>query len=132
MTQLVLMVYEDSRTEEELSVESAKDNLLNNGNGGGNSKRSSKDRFHIELLFSPGLYPCFQTEKERIYESRYSNRHKTSTESKSSTTTAKNKNNSGSGGQIGGKHKHTSSTGTASIENHSDRVSPINLLYSFL
>lgn len=25
-------------------------------------------RFHIELLFSPGLYPCFQTEKERIYQ----------------------------------------------------------------
>lgn len=29
------------------------------------------DRFHIELLFSPGLYPCFQTEKERIYENRF-------------------------------------------------------------
>ena len=26
-------------------------------------------RFHLELVFSPGLYPCFQTEKERIYES---------------------------------------------------------------
>lgn len=50
MTQLVLMVYEDSSH--------------SNGN------EDSKDRFHIELLFSPGLYPCFQTEKERIYETR--------------------------------------------------------------
>ena len=32
--------------------------------------KENKDRFHIELLFSPGLYPCFQTEKERIYENR--------------------------------------------------------------
>uniref|UniRef100_A0A183CN09 Inositol hexakisphosphate and diphosphoinositol-pentakisphosphate kinase n=1 Tax=Globodera pallida TaxID=36090 RepID=A0A183CN09_GLOPA len=67
MTQLVLMVYEDSRTEEEKSE------------GGRQQGTDIKDRFHIELLFSPGLYPCFQTEKERIYESRYSNRHKTST-----------------------------------------------------
>lgn len=52
--------------------------------------KDSQDRFHTELLFSPGLYPCisffpwaqyprisflglypcFQTEKERIYETR--------------------------------------------------------------
>uniref|UniRef100_A0A0N5CB37 Inositol hexakisphosphate and diphosphoinositol-pentakisphosphate kinase n=1 Tax=Strongyloides papillosus TaxID=174720 RepID=A0A0N5CB37_STREA len=49
MTQIVMMVYEDSRSD---------------------SDKSDKDRFHIELLFSPGLYPCFQTEKERIYEKR--------------------------------------------------------------
>ncbi|KAK6728015.1 hypothetical protein RB195_005586 [Necator americanus] len=49
MTQVVLMVYEDSRTD---------------------SAAAGKERFHIELLFSPGLYPCFLTEKERIYESR--------------------------------------------------------------
>uniref|UniRef100_A0A1I7XMS6 Inositol hexakisphosphate and diphosphoinositol-pentakisphosphate kinase n=1 Tax=Heterorhabditis bacteriophora TaxID=37862 RepID=A0A1I7XMS6_HETBA len=46
--QVVLMVYEDSRAD-----------IL------------GKDRFHIELLFSPGLYPCFLTEKERIYENRF-------------------------------------------------------------
>lgn len=40
------MVYEDSRAE------------------------GKEQRFHIELLFSPGLYPCFLTEKERIYENR--------------------------------------------------------------
>ena len=45
--QVVLMVYEDSR-----------------------SDIDEKDRFHIELLFSPGLYPCFLTEKEKIYENR--------------------------------------------------------------
>ncbi|KJH51106.1 histidine acid phosphatase [Dictyocaulus viviparus] len=49
MTQVVLMVYEDSRAD---------------------STAVGMDRFHIELLFSPGLYPCFLTEKERIYESR--------------------------------------------------------------
>ncbi|MFH4977745.1 hypothetical protein AB6A40_004454 [Gnathostoma spinigerum] len=52
MTQVVLMVYEDSRT---------------------CSEKQGTDRFHIELLFSPGLYPCFQSEKERIYETRISN-----------------------------------------------------------
>lgn len=52
MTQVVLMVYEDSRTE---------------------SDKKGTDRFHIELLFSPGLYPCFQAEKERIYETRFPN-----------------------------------------------------------
>lgn len=46
---VVLMVYEDSRNEGKIGTE----------------------RFHIELLFSPGLYPCFQTEKERIYETRF-------------------------------------------------------------
>uniref|UniRef100_A0A914P998 Inositol hexakisphosphate and diphosphoinositol-pentakisphosphate kinase n=1 Tax=Panagrolaimus davidi TaxID=227884 RepID=A0A914P998_9BILA len=50
MTQVVLMVYEDSRSE---------------------AGKEGTDRFHIELLFSPGLYPCFQTEKERIYETRF-------------------------------------------------------------
>jgi inositol hexakisphosphate/diphosphoinositol-pentakisphosphate kinase len=50
MTQVVLMVYEDTRA---------------------SSNKEGKDRFHIELLFSPGLYPCFQTEKERIYEGRF-------------------------------------------------------------
>lgn len=50
MTQVVLMVYEDSRT---------------------TSTKQGTDRFHIELLFSPGLYPCFLTEKERIYETRF-------------------------------------------------------------
>lgn len=45
------MVYEDSRNE--------------------SNEKEATDRFHIELLFSPGLYPCFQTEKERIYESRF-------------------------------------------------------------
>ncbi|KAK5982361.1 Inositol hexakisphosphate and diphosphoinositol-pentakisphosphate kinase, partial [Trichostrongylus colubriformis] len=49
MTQVVLMVYEDSRTD---------------------STATGTERFHIELLFSPGLYPCFLTEKERIYENR--------------------------------------------------------------
>ncbi|XGW19261.1 hypothetical protein V3C99_003246 [Haemonchus contortus] len=49
MTQVVLMVYEDSRTD---------------------SNATGMERFHIELLFSPGLYPCFLTEKERIYENR--------------------------------------------------------------
>ncbi|VDN25990.1 unnamed protein product [Gongylonema pulchrum] len=49
MTQVVLMVYEDSRT----------------------AGKQDTDRFHIELLFSPGLYPCFLTEKERIYETRF-------------------------------------------------------------
>ncbi|KAM3721275.1 Inositol hexakisphosphate and diphosphoinositol-pentakisphosphate kinase [Dirofilaria immitis] len=52
MTQVVLMVYEDSRTI---------------------STKQGTDRFHIELLFSPGLYPCFLTEKERIYETRFPN-----------------------------------------------------------
>ncbi|EJD76368.1 histidine acid phosphatase domain containing 1 [Loa loa] len=52
MTQVVLMVYEDSRT---------------------TSTKQGTDRFHIELLFSPGLYPCFLTEKERIYETRFPN-----------------------------------------------------------
>ncbi|WKX90663.1 hypothetical protein Q1695_009481 [Nippostrongylus brasiliensis] len=50
MTQVVLMVYEDSRAD---------------------STATGMERFHIELLFSPGLYPCFLTEKERIYESRF-------------------------------------------------------------
>ncbi|CAJ0593139.1 unnamed protein product [Cylicocyclus nassatus] len=49
MTQVVLMVYEDSRAD---------------------NTATGMERFHIELLFSPGLYPCFLTEKERIYESR--------------------------------------------------------------
>ncbi|VDO84061.1 unnamed protein product [Heligmosomoides polygyrus] len=49
MTQVVLMVYEDSRAD---------------------SQATGMERFHIELLFSPGLYPCFLTEKERIYENR--------------------------------------------------------------
>jgi hypothetical protein len=91
MTQLVLMVYEDSRCseEDELAGGAAAASSNNNSGGEGPSskaagepqqpqqqpKRSThqhqaKDRFHIELLFSPGLYPCFQTEKERIYESR--------------------------------------------------------------
>ncbi|CAB3408872.1 unnamed protein product [Caenorhabditis bovis] len=48
MTQVVMMVYEDSRPDVPES-----------------------HRFHIELLFSPGLYPCFLTEKERIYENRF-------------------------------------------------------------
>uniref|UniRef100_A0A9J2Q7P3 Inositol hexakisphosphate and diphosphoinositol-pentakisphosphate kinase n=1 Tax=Ascaris lumbricoides TaxID=6252 RepID=A0A9J2Q7P3_ASCLU len=52
MTQVVLMVYEDSRAD---------------------SEKQGTDRFHIELLFSPGLYPCFQSEKERIYETRFPN-----------------------------------------------------------
>ncbi|CAG9540958.1 unnamed protein product [Cercopithifilaria johnstoni] len=52
MTQVVLMIYEDSRT---------------------TSTKQGTDRFHIELLFSPGLYPCFLTEKERIYETRFPN-----------------------------------------------------------
>ncbi|KAL3997939.1 Histidine phosphatase (branch 2) family protein [Acanthocheilonema viteae] len=52
MTQVVLMIYEDSRTA---------------------STKQGTDRFHIELLFSPGLYPCFLTEKERIYETRFPN-----------------------------------------------------------
>ncbi|VDM49096.1 unnamed protein product [Toxocara canis] len=52
MTQVVLMVYEDSRAD---------------------SEKRGTDRFHIELLFSPGLYPCFQSEKERIYETRFPN-----------------------------------------------------------
>lgn len=43
------MVYEDSR----------------------NEGKTGTENFHIELLFSPGLYPCFQTEKERIYETRF-------------------------------------------------------------
>ncbi|KAI6225577.1 Inositol hexakisphosphate and diphosphoinositol-pentakisphosphate kinase [Aphelenchoides besseyi] len=35
------------------------------------------ERFHIELLFSPGLYPCFVIEKEKIYENRFnSNKQK--------------------------------------------------------
>lgn len=50
MTQVVMMVYEDSRAD---------------------SDKNGMDRFHIELLFSPGLYPCFQAEKERIYETRF-------------------------------------------------------------
>lgn len=49
VVQVVLMVYEDSRAD---------------------STATGMERFHIELLFSPGLYPCFLTEKERIYESR--------------------------------------------------------------
>ena len=48
LVQVVLMVYEDSA-----------------------SGATGRDRFHIELLFSPGLYPCFLTEKERIYENRF-------------------------------------------------------------
>jgi inositol hexakisphosphate/diphosphoinositol-pentakisphosphate kinase len=51
MTQLVLMLYED--TSEEARHDPA------------------GKRFRLELLFSPGLYPCFQTEKERIYETGY-------------------------------------------------------------
>ncbi|CAI2320334.1 unnamed protein product [Caenorhabditis sp. 36 PRJEB53466] len=51
MTQVVLMVYEDSRKDQDTP--------------------ESGPRFHIEILFSPGLYPCFLTEKERIYESRF-------------------------------------------------------------
>ncbi|EGT38977.1 hypothetical protein CAEBREN_11971 [Caenorhabditis brenneri] len=51
MTQVVLMVYEDSRKEKD--------------------DADTSPRFHIEILFSPGLYPCFLTEKERIYESRF-------------------------------------------------------------
>lgn len=50
MTQVVLMVYEDTRAD---------------------SDKQGVDRFHIELLFSPGLYPCFLTEKEKIYETRF-------------------------------------------------------------
>uniref|UniRef100_A0A914HZ78 Inositol hexakisphosphate and diphosphoinositol-pentakisphosphate kinase n=1 Tax=Globodera rostochiensis TaxID=31243 RepID=A0A914HZ78_GLORO len=86
MTQLVLMVYEDSRTEEEKSE------------GGRQQGTDIKDRFHIELLFSPGLYPCFQTEKERIYESRYSNRHKTSTSDGNKCTKGNRHNNSTAAG----------------------------------
>jgi inositol hexakisphosphate/diphosphoinositol-pentakisphosphate kinase len=52
MTQLVIMLYEDTSEE-------------------GRLLPSSK-RFRLELIFSPGLYPCFQTEKERIYEGGYS------------------------------------------------------------
>lgn len=33
--------------------------------------QNSDDRFVVELLFSPGLYPCFQSEKERLYEDRW-------------------------------------------------------------
>ncbi|KAK0426672.1 hypothetical protein QR680_009837 [Steinernema hermaphroditum] len=61
MTQVVLMVYEDSRSD---------------------STKTGKERFHIELLFSPGLYPCFQTEKERIYETRFNKQNNQSAFSK--------------------------------------------------
>uniref|UniRef100_A0A1I7ZMN2 Inositol hexakisphosphate and diphosphoinositol-pentakisphosphate kinase n=1 Tax=Steinernema glaseri TaxID=37863 RepID=A0A1I7ZMN2_9BILA len=61
MTQVVLMVYEDSRAD---------------------STKTGKERFHIELLFSPGLYPCFQTEKERIYETRFNKQNNQTTFSK--------------------------------------------------
>ncbi|ULU09990.1 hypothetical protein L5515_000466 [Caenorhabditis briggsae] len=66
MTQVVLMVYEDSRKEKD--------------------ENDTAPRFHIEILFSPGLYPCFLTEKERIYESRFnlSTNPKPATSSKSS------------------------------------------------
>ena len=53
MTQVVFMVYEDSR------------------NADSENEKEGTDRFHTEILFSPGLYPCFLTEKERIYESRF-------------------------------------------------------------
>uniref|UniRef100_A0A914ER27 Inositol hexakisphosphate and diphosphoinositol-pentakisphosphate kinase n=1 Tax=Acrobeloides nanus TaxID=290746 RepID=A0A914ER27_9BILA len=80
MSQVVFMVYEDSRNE---------------------SEKEGKDRFHIELLFSPGLYPCFQTEKERIYESRFN-----STKQKmQNPLNSKSK-----------KHKHNGSSGGASAE----------------
>lgn len=117
MTQLVMMVYEDSRSEDEL-LKTNNSTENNNGNDKQQAKKNHKNRFHIELLFSPGLYPCFQTEKERIYESRYSNRHKTSTDSKNSTATTKGKNNSGGAGPIG----NHSSTGTSNGESHGDRV----------
>ncbi|TKR62532.1 hypothetical protein L596_026471 [Steinernema carpocapsae] len=63
MTQVVLMVYEDSRSD---------------------STKTGKERFHIELLFSPGLYPCFQTEKERIYETRFNKQNNQTTLTKPS------------------------------------------------
>uniref|UniRef100_A0A183CFV6 Inositol hexakisphosphate and diphosphoinositol-pentakisphosphate kinase n=1 Tax=Globodera pallida TaxID=36090 RepID=A0A183CFV6_GLOPA len=97
MTQLVLMVYEDSRTEEEKSE------------GGRQQGTDIKDRFHIELLFSPGLYPCFQTEKERIYESRYSNRHKTSTSDGNKCTKGNRHNSSTAAG--GGNENISSGCG---------------------
>uniref|UniRef100_A0A7E4V0P5 Inositol hexakisphosphate and diphosphoinositol-pentakisphosphate kinase n=1 Tax=Panagrellus redivivus TaxID=6233 RepID=A0A7E4V0P5_PANRE len=79
MTQVVMMVYEDSRNE---------------------SDKQGMDRFHIELLFSPGLYPCFQTEKERIYETRFNSNkskmtHQVST-SKPSSTSSRSNNGGGS------------------------------------
>lgn len=46
----------------------------NNTNEG---DQNSLERFHIELLFSPGLYPCFLTEKEQIYEKRFNSHKKT-------------------------------------------------------
>uniref|UniRef100_A0A1I7U5V0 Inositol hexakisphosphate and diphosphoinositol-pentakisphosphate kinase n=1 Tax=Caenorhabditis tropicalis TaxID=1561998 RepID=A0A1I7U5V0_9PELO len=79
MTQVVLMVYEDSRKEKEDAAETT-------------------PRFHIEILFSPGLYPCFLTEKERIYESRFnlSTNPKPASSTKSSGRESRDTNDSAS------------------------------------
>ncbi|CAJ0585295.1 unnamed protein product, partial [Mesorhabditis spiculigera] len=82
MTQVVLMVYED-----------------NSQTGG--------DRFHIELLFSPGLYPCFLTEKERIYETRFNSKSSSMKKSESKDEPSLNL------------------TGTARSDSRSERSSPI-------
>uniref|UniRef100_A0A8R1DXG2 Inositol hexakisphosphate and diphosphoinositol-pentakisphosphate kinase n=1 Tax=Caenorhabditis japonica TaxID=281687 RepID=A0A8R1DXG2_CAEJA len=78
MTQVVLMVYEDSRKDKD--------------------EPESAPRFHIEILFSPGLYPCFLTEKERIYESRFnlSTNPKPATSSRSSGRESRDTNDSAS------------------------------------
>lgn len=78
MTQVVLMVYEDSRKE--------------------NDEADTGPRFHIEILFSPGLYPCFLTEKERIYETRFnlSTNPKPATSSRSSGRESRDTNDSAS------------------------------------
>lgn len=78
MTQVVLMVYEDSRKEKE--------------------EADTSPRFHIEILFSPGLYPCFLTEKERIYESRFnlSTNPKPATSNRSSGRESRDTNDSAS------------------------------------
>ncbi|KAH7701718.1 Histidine phosphatase superfamily [Aphelenchoides avenae] len=78
MTQVVFMVYEDSR------------------NADSENEKEGTDRFHTEILFSPGLYPCFLTEKERIYESRFNSHNKQQMhQSLNSKATAKAKNSNG-------------------------------------
>uniref|UniRef100_A0A0R3RT95 Inositol hexakisphosphate and diphosphoinositol-pentakisphosphate kinase n=1 Tax=Elaeophora elaphi TaxID=1147741 RepID=A0A0R3RT95_9BILA len=100
MTQVVLMVYEDSRTA---------------------STKQGTDRFHIELLFSPGLYPCFLTEKERIYETRFPNSNSkqssgpTGTKSKLSTRNCATSTASLSSMGIVGGEKGTTDSGNSAF-----------------
>lgn len=87
-----------------------------------NCDQNSLDRFHVEVLFSPGLYPCFLTEKERIYEKRF-NSHKTKTPNTlNNDKMSKNSNTKSSGDQTEKESTDTEANLPKSSSNRSNEL----------